>query len=255
MGLFADGLVEKYWKLSISASTEPGNRVVTVSCNRYLMNTAGYKPMQTNINQVEAAAKGRKGLFVDHPSFFRTVLGKGLPSDMEHVLEAGVKCGALASDPAQLQKWVDKSLGVDCTGFASAYHFLCGVMPLGDSANAGCEYFRRMANRQNPGNAYVWSFDEVQPDDVMLWMRENGVETKKPGHIALICGKAPGRLLIAESSGAADQAGHSGPRLNEKPWKDPAGQPGSRYLPINEGVIIVRTINKWYPKSLFTGIP
>lgn len=249
MGVYADGLVDKYWHLSFTAGPDDDVRRYEISCNRYLMNTAKAKPMQDKIAAVEAVTRGNhKGVYYSRGSFFRATLGKGLPSDMELILEAGVKLGVLPAVQAQVQAWADGALGVDCTGFVSAYHFLCGQMPLNDSPNAGCGYFRTMAVHKNGKNAMVWDFDEVQADDVMLWMTENGTETKKPGHIAMVYGRESGDLLIAESSGANDGKGHSGPRLNRKTWADAVGSGGSRHLPIGEGVIIVRTINAWYAK-------
>lgn len=246
MGIFADGLVDKYYSL---AAAIPGkSQVFTASCNRYLMNvpTDAVKAMQLNISKVEAAARAKKGVYVDANAFGRTKVGKGLPSDMEHVLEAGLASGAIPDDQVKFAKWADENLGIDCTGFVSAYHFLCGQMRLGDSVNAGSAYFRSMALRRNPGHAYVWKLEDVEPDDVMVWMKEDGHETKKPGHIAMIYGTRGSTLLIAESSGAPDGMGHRGPRLNQKEWKDPVKM-SPRYLPINEGVIIVKTINRWTP--------
>jgi hypothetical protein len=248
MGLYADGLVDQYWNLGVTTSAG----VITISCNRYLMNvdTPGVRSMQANIHHVQAQAPVRShGIFIDRGAFARTAVGKGLPSDMQHVLQVGVDSGVLSANQPELQRWADQTLGVDCTGFASAYHFQCGMMPLGDSVNAGCGYFLRMSRQRNPQHSIVWTLDEVEADDTMLWMNERGVETKSPGHIAMIVGKNGNRLQVAESSGADDGAGHRGPRLNEKVWNGETQKADGRCLNIGEGVIIVRTMNPWYPAT------
>lgn len=241
MGLWADDLVNQYWSLGVSTSSGP----VTISCNRYLMNGGSYKPMQDSIQGVQSQAPGKKlGIFVDRWAFLRTYYGKGLPTDMEHVLQVGVDSGVLPSTQTDLQKWADTSLGVDCTGFVSAYHFQCGMMPLTDGVNAGCGYFYRMAKSRNGAKMFVWNLEDIKPDDVMLWMDDSGKETKHPGHIAMIVGRAGNTLTVAESSGAYDKQGHFGPHIVDKTWngvKQTAA--GAKYLNIGEGVIIVRTIN------------
>jgi len=248
--LLADDFVRRYWNLYASAAAPPA----AISCNRYLINVASantsdfavrIREMQAGIANVMSRAqtysRSHSDLEVRSAAFGRTRVGKGAPEDMEHVLNAGVTCGALPSAQLQLQQWADRHLGCDCTGFASAYFSYLGVMPVADSVNAGCHYFRTLAIRNNTAsNAFVWDFDDVSADDVMLWMDESGSETKHPGHIAVIYDKRPGQLLIAESSGADDGAGHRGPHLNTKPWAEATGPRGHRKLPIGEGVIIVR---------------
>jgi len=238
--MFADDLVDQYWKLGVSTPAGP----VTISCNRYLMNGDSAQAQQAKIQDVRSQAPAKKpGIFVDGAAFTRTYYGKGLPSDLQHVLQVGVDSGVLPSDKDALQGWADSSLGVDCTGFVSAYHFQCAMMPLGQGVNAGCAYFYSIARRLHPQSFIVWTLDEVQPDDVMVWMNENGVETKSPGHIAKIVGKMGNSLKIAESSGADDGQGHRGPHLNQKMWDGTTQKKGGQCLNIGEGVIIIRTIN------------
>jgi hypothetical protein len=54
---------------------------------------------------------------------------------------------------------------------------------------------------------------------------------------------------VAESSGAGDGAGHFGPRLNEKQCNGVTQKKGGKRPDIREGVVIVRTINPWYPAT------
>ncbi len=251
---FADDYVRRYWRLPVNVRTPQGATCnATVSCNRYLMNvrdtdTSNFattiRTMQTGISTVlsraQAYSRTRPDLQVRTGPFGRTRVGKGTPDDMEHVLNTGVACGALPAVEAQLQNWANQSLGCDCTGFASAYFSYLGAMPIADSVNAGCGYFRSLAIRNNGAGALIWDFDAVRRDDVLLWMNEAGTETKRPGHIAVVYDKRPGELLIGESSGADDGAGHRGPRLNTKSWGAVTGARGRRSIKIGEGVIIVR---------------
>jgi hypothetical protein len=162
---------------------------------------------------------------------------------MEHVLHCGVITGAVGASQVALQRWADDHLGCDCTGFASAYCSYLGLMSRADSVNANCDYFRRMALRNNTRDALIWDFAQVRRDDILLWMDESGTETKRPGHIAVVYGtRAEGELLVAESSGADDGAGHRGPRLNVKRWGAASGPRGHRRIAIGEGVIVVRVV-------------
>jgi hypothetical protein len=245
---FANDYVRYYWNLSVNATSPSGSAVnCQISCNKYLMNVAtpGVQAMQAGISSLLAAAQAYSrrdpNLTVRTGAFGRTRVGKGTPGDMEHVLNCGVACGALRTTEAELQRWSDAHLGCDCTGFASAYFSYLGVMPIADSVNAGCHYFRTLAMRNNPGNAFVWDFEAISRDDVLLWMDESGTETKRPGHIAVVYGTHPaGEILVGESSGADDGDGHRGPRLNAKRWAEPTGRSGHRKIPIGEGVVIVR---------------
>ena len=82
-------------------------------------------------------------------------------------------------------------------------------------------------------------------------MYENGQESKRPGHIAVIYSVTGNMLNYAESSGENDGAGHFGPRLNHKMLQGP-GTHSPRYFELgsaNSKVIIVRPFS---PYSFFT---
>ena len=136
---------------------------------------------------------------------------------------------------------------MDCTGFVSNY-FADNIAPTGASiSNISCPWYYKLTIKNHGGKkdeALIWDFDDVEEDDVLLWMNEAGVETKKPGHIAVVYDtQVRGDtkvLLVAESSGASDGQGHSGPRLNEKIWGPIQGAPSQRTIRIGEGVIVVR---------------
>lgn len=259
----ADDFVDDYWNLNVTGTHPKAGPVrLTISCNKYFMNMMKPKDYDTNddakkaydkitekqahVTQILGAAQIKK-LPVSPAAFIRVELGKASPQDMEQVLCAGISTGLLSADHDTLQKWTDTYIGVDCTGFVSNY-FLEDISPTGMLVgNINCPWFFQTAIKNNGGKkdaALIWNFEDVLEDDVLLWMNEAGHETKRPGHIALIYGASDNGgnkvLSIAESSGASDGQGHSGPRLNEKIWGPIKGDKGARTVGIGEGVIVIR---------------
>lgn len=251
-----DSFVRSYWNLQVSA-THPRSGMVncTISCNKYLINVGAndasdyaqrVHTKQGHIGQVMSAGQSAR-LLVNAGAFGRVRVGKGSPDDMAHVLNIGVGSGALAGDQAQIQQWADANLGVDCTGFASNY-FLSSIQSTSASVtNIGCNFFRRQAiDNNSTDQAFIWDFDAVQADDVLLWMNEAGIETRHPGHIAVVYDtnrEAGNRVLyLGESSGESDNQGHWGPRLSTRLWQDvdPQTRPGNRKLSMYSGTVIVR---------------
>jgi hypothetical protein len=245
----ADSFVRWYWSLDVIA-THPnaGSVQFTVSCNKYLMNVQNdaVSQKQANIRAVMSAAQARR-IGVHRGAFARVIVGKGHPEDMEHVLRTGVSSGALGGTQRAVQQWADENLGVDCTGFASNY-FLDVVRPTGAQVtNIGCSYYRRQSVLCNgAADAFIWDFDQVRPDDVILRMQQSGVETRHPGHIAVIYETSNENgtryLLCAESSGQAERHDplHKGPKISRHAWGDPVGTQGNRRLNMGNGVVVVR---------------
>jgi len=259
----ADDFVDDYWNLDVTG-THPTSGPVRfmISCNKYFMNMAKPKDYDTNpksqksydavtnkqahVGQILAVAQGKK-MVVSPSTFVKVEVGKGGPDDMEEVLSTGIDTGVLAADRAKVQAWADIYIGVDCTGFVGNY-FADSISPTGMAiSNISCPWYFNLAIKNNGGKkdqALIWDFDEIEEDDVLLWMNEAGVETKKPGHIAVVYDTQERGdskvLLVAESSGASDNQGHSGPRLNEKIWGPIQGAAGSRSIRIGEGVIVIR---------------
>jgi hypothetical protein len=259
----ADDFVQNYWNLDVSGTHPTAGPVrFMISCNKYFMNMAKPKDYDTNedsqkaydkvtnkqahVGQILATAQGKK-MTVSPSTFVGVEVGKGSPDDMEEVLSTGIETGVLSADRAKVQAWADTYIGVDCTGFVSQY-FADNISPTGVAIpNISCPWYFNLAIKNNAGNkskALIWDFDEVEEDDVLLWMNEAGAETKKPGHIAVVYDTQDRGdskvLLVAESSGASDNQGHSGPRLNEKIWGPIQGSAGSRSIRIGEGVIVIR---------------
>lgn len=259
----ADDFVDDYWNLDVSGTHPTAGPVrFFISCNKYFMNMAKPKDYDTNpksqaaydavtkkqahVGAILAAAQGKR-MVVSPSTFLKVEVGKGSPDDMEDVLCTGIETGVLSADQAKVQSWADTYLGVDCTGFVGNY-FEDSISSTGmPIANIGCYWWYNLAIKNNGGKkdeALIWDFDEVAEDDVLLWMNEAGVETKKPGHIAVVYDSQDRGdskvLLVAESSGASDGKGHTGPRLNEKIWGPIQGAAGQRTIRIGEGVIIVR---------------
>jgi hypothetical protein len=228
----ADALVTAYWTIPVHALPPDGRAFsAVVSCNSYLMNVGHgdtspsaerVRARQGEVDRVMAEARRRRVPMPSSDAIARTRYGKGLPSDLQGVLVAGVAAGALPTEARALQRWADANLGVDCTGFASAYFVSVGHMSTRHVTNAGAGYFYTRAGQLRdvvaPGTPVeVASVDDVRADDVILWMFPGGrQETRRPGHIAVVYGRTRDALLCAESSGASDGRGHSGPRLSEK---------------------------------------
>lgn len=75
-------------------------------------------------------------------------------------------------------------------------------------------------------------------------MTDKMIETRKPGHIALISyiDVVPDTLLTAESNDSPDMGGHRGPKHSRKLWTGVKTGPTGKYIEIdNTGkVLIVR---------------
>jgi hypothetical protein len=79
---------------------------------------------------------------------------------------------------------------------------------------------RRLRRAFGPAQSVaIWDVNQIQPDDVMLWMDESGHERKHPGHIAVVYKRVEQVLFCAESNGENDGAGHSGPRFTKRPLR------------------------------------
>ena len=98
-------------------------------------------------------------------------------------------------------------------------------------------------NRPSDGGPLIWSLDDVQPDDMLLWMHEGKKETKTPGHIAIVYEVDYDAEVIytCESNQADDGQGHRGPRYAERAWKG-VKQGWPRYHKVGklDQVLIVR---------------
>lgn len=239
----ADAFAKRYWALQVQI---PGGAPVTVSCNKYFI--APYqgatgdwveaaKQKQTRIQTVQQKAAAKK-LSVNSRSFLRATLGKGTPEDLEHVLSMAAQTGVASTD---LQNWADNNFGVDCTGFVVAYFASLGLMDIDTYAGgASCAVFYSAAQRHDASNFIIWDIKDVQVDDVVVWMFQNGQETKKPGHISVVCNAVGGALDCAESSGESDGNGHSGPRLKNRLWPKETGSGAQRCLQMGSGAIVIR---------------
>jgi hypothetical protein len=216
------------------------NQVFTVACRTYLINVESdsLTKKKQEIGRVRSASKQ-----IDPGAFNRASIGKATPWDLEHVLNCALQSGTVpAKTDAELQTWVDANLGVDCTGFASAYFVDQNYMDIDNIPNNSCFEFLRIAQQVNGGvkAKFIWEFDDVLRDDVILWMNDAGLETQKPGHIAIVYDKKHDRLLCGESNGAVENGRATGPKLTERMWgKKTQGKVGGS-LDIGPGVIIVR---------------
>jgi hypothetical protein len=188
----------------------------------------------------------KKQLSPDAGAFARANCGKISPADCEHILTLAVETGVV--QPNLVQAWADKNLGVDCTGFAVAYYDWLGLINIERySGGISCPVLLNKAkhNHQPPGDSpLIWELDDVQEDDMVLWMNDAGKETRAPGHIAIVYDTSPdlGILCTAESPGSNDGQGHRGPQLKQRTWngRNKGGAPHYVLLDNTDEVLVVR---------------
>ncbi len=100
---------------------------------------------------------------------------------------------------------------------------------------------RRRGITKSDDGPLTWSIEDVQSDDMILWMYENGVESKSPGHISIVYDVDEDRTILscAESNGANDGQGHWGPKLTERTWGGEKSVGGRRGINLDGGHVIV----------------
>lgn len=240
-GRTAKDLTWEYW--AIPAGDD------TVSINKYkIAGSYGGKKGELQNGKIDALlsaamAKGkgpRSGVFV------RAKNGKASPADFAHMFDMALKSGHLKQDA--VQDWADDNLGVDCTGYAVAYLDSLGLIDRTKySGGTSCPWLlgqaKLAAKRNSIASPLIWDFDDVSPNDLILWMYDTGQETRAPGHISVVSKvKTSGQVLICgESSGEPDDSGHSGPRMKERPWSGVKTAAGKKYVDLKGAqVIIVR---------------
>ncbi|NIF81325.1 hypothetical protein F3J20_28780 [Paraburkholderia sp. Cy-641] len=237
----ADDFVDRYMNLQAGSSEWP----TSVSLNKYMIG-ADYSSPKAQARAAVRTAALKKHLGPKDSAFARANCGKVSPDDCEHILTLAVDSGTV--QPENIQVWADRNLGVDCTGFVVAFYDALGIMDIERySGGASCFTFINKAkhNHRPPGESpLIWELDDVQPSDMILWMNDAQVETRSPGHIALIydvdCQQ--GILYTAESNGADDGEGHYGPKISERIWNGRNKDRGPHYLQLGKSdkVIIVR---------------
>lgn len=123
-------------------------------------------------------------------AFSRAKVGRGSPADLEHVLAAGLICGRLAADPdgarITAREFAGLYLGVDAVGFVAAYYQQLRLLPAADRPQyLDCDYFRIKAQAGAAGG-FIWNGSAIRQGDVLLWMLENGNETRPGDRCALV---------------------------------------------------------------------
>jgi hypothetical protein len=235
----AEDFVDRYMNLEVEVNEWTA---INVSLNKYAI---GYHESRER-NAVQNAAKAKQLAPMQAP-FARANSGKVSPADCEYILTMAVDSGVVKRERSSLQAWADKNLGVDCTGFAVAYYDDIDLIDI-DKYNGGASCFTllnraKKNNRPSDGGPLIWELDNVEIDDMILWMNDAQVETRSPGHIALIydIDYNLGILYTAESNGANDGHGHYGPKITERKWVG-KNQSKPHYIQLGKSdkVIIVR---------------
>jgi hypothetical protein len=237
----ASDLVEWYWGIPIPGG---GN----VSINKYLINhpSTELTRKQTSIASLYTAASG-SGLSPRAAPFGRAKIGKATPEDFEHILGVGSDSGYFEKLKTTPQQWADSNLGVDCTGFAVAYFDALDRLAIGKGVYSGgvsCPWLLGTARKNNSSgdsDVLIWDFDDIEQDDIILWMYASGKESRSPGHISIIydVDSATNLLYCAESNGSADKSAHSGPRYTERVWGGAKGSGGGKYIELDKGAVII----------------
>jgi hypothetical protein len=234
----ADDFVDQYWNVQTGSTT--------ISINKYLIGGrfagAGADSKLAQQQRVYSLAT-QNGLGPKASVFARARNGKVSPDDCTHILTLAVQSGAVKE--SELQKWADANLGVDCTGFAVAYYDDLGLIDIERySGGASCLYLFDKAKRNHNASddgPLIWSIEDVESDDMILWMYENGVESKSPGHISIVYDVDEDRAILccAESNGANDGQGHWGPKLTERTWGGEKSVGGRRCINLDRSDVIV----------------
>jgi len=243
MGQFANGydLVQWYWDIQVQDSD-------SVSINKYLINypSDALTAKQTRIAQIYSEATAQR-LSPRLAPFGRAKIGKATPEDFEYILSLGVASGYFKKFKTSPQKWADDNLGVDCTGFAVAYYDYISQLSIDTSPYSGgvsCPWLLDKARRNKKSgmaDVLIWSFDDIEEDDMILWMYASGKESKSPGHISIIydSNASTKTLYCAESNGSGDKSGHSGPRITERIWGGVKGTGGGQYVELDKGAVLI----------------
>ncbi len=211
---------EMYWDIHIGQHG-------SVSINKYMMGVHA----SAERDRVQGAAS-QKGMTVDKNAFTRASMGKVTPTDCTHILNLALDTGVVAE--RELQAWADRNLGVDCTGFVVAYMSTVGRISINDY-NGGCScpfLATRAKSNKAPDteSALIWSVDDLRVGDMIMWMTDKSIETRKPGHIALVSYIGSDLIYFDESSGAADNYDHHGPRHNHATWNGESNQADGRAI-------------------------
>jgi hypothetical protein len=170
-------------------------------------------------NQKVRAKRPNKVIDLKQFCFTRVRYGKATPDDMEHVLFCAVASGKLPPDPDKVQQAASTYLGVDCSGFVSAYFHTEGK--LGDVAGWWDYGPRRYYDLAKGKNQVLWDFNDIATGDVLIWAKvaNDGTweETRPPpvkGHISLVHLKGgDGHLFCRESNGATGEDPRSTDRI------------------------------------------
>jgi hypothetical protein len=240
----ANDFVSWYQDLTVEVGD---GKTVSVCLNKYMIGYDNTSVTAQARQKVQMLAKQKK-LDPNGNAFSRANGGKVSPSDCEHILNLAIQTGVCKAK--DVQKWADTHLGVDCTGFTVAYFGFMERIAL-DKYNGGASCFTlinqaKKNHRPSDGGPLVWDLGEVEADDMIIWMNEHQVETRAPGHIAVVYAVDTDKRIIraGESNGADDGQGHYGPKLTERTWEGVkgGGKAGSRYVQLGKSnnVVFVR---------------
>ena len=125
--------------------------------------------------------------------------GRGQPQDFEDALAMAAMAGMCKATKSSMQRFCDKRMGLDCSGFVSVYYQRVGKLPGRKSHNA----------KQFYDNKYklIEKLEDVRMGDCLVWVNKYGRPLPGVGHIAMANGPVVGRasgsskLYMVESWG------------------------------------------------------
>ena len=154
--------------------------------------------------------------------------GKGLPEDYELFLEAALAagmCNVGKNGPPtrqSIQRFLDNSrLGIDCSGYASAYFVARGDLP--QSTKDKVTRLGAAGWGERKGNERIERIGDIRMGDCLVVVKRNGKLKRGPGHI-----------MLANGPGTAETA----TTLEFKPLNVHSGK-GGGYLGESNGSVYI----------------
>lgn len=169
----------------------------------FMMNWNDGTDQRSDYNLVTQGSKKNAWFVANKERIKNAAMGKGAPHDYELALEWAVMSNKIATPTqANVQKYFDDHLGIDCSGFVTNYLVANGKKPNTNETLRGtgaASYFKANQAVNDPYS--------IRQGDLLVWMTGNSVKTD-PGHIAVVesyvaQSRVGGNMRVVESTGAA----------------------------------------------------
>lgn len=213
------------WYHALWVANPVSDSYLQVDIWKYLM--GGQSGAYTEASIVrDGARRADPTAYIDAGATVRAFTGKGSPEDISHTLYLALLAKKVKADNTSLQQYANNWLGVDCTGFTSAYLVYEGKL------NAPVHHLPTFFSRKA---RLRMTLAEVQSGDLVIWWDVRANREAKPagssvGHAVLIeTNYQSGLFDTVESAGFNFGKGAVGPMtsgftLPEKDGVDEVGQ-------------------------------